>query len=161
MALHWCYGELPAAFSDTERAGRAIGDCTQALETHLRERLFEPPRKAVTQTEIDSLPDTPLRSFFEGRTSASLAAMLNEVVAAKEANSKVSKKLLDLLNERSSNAYALRHEKYDEIPHLRNANVHDCRQSVTMISMENARRCIELCQEFLTFLEAPPTTPPR
>jgi len=37
MPLHWCYGEYPAAaFSDTERAGRAIGDCIVAFETHLR-----------------------------------------------------------------------------------------------------------------------------
>ena len=56
MALHWCYGEHPAAFSDTEWAGRAIGDCTVAFEIHLQETLFEPLRRAVTETEIDSLP---------------------------------------------------------------------------------------------------------
>jgi tetratricopeptide (TPR) repeat protein len=159
MALHWCYGEHPAAFSGTERACRAIGDCTLAFETHLQVTLFEPLRRAVTETEIDSLPDIPLKSFLVGGTSAGLAMMLNAVASAKETISDVSKRLLDLLSKRCSNSDALRHEKYDAIPDLRNPNAHDCRPGVTGISIEQAQKCIELCQEFLTILETPPFVP--
>jgi hypothetical protein len=159
--LHWCYGQHSEEISDGERAGLAVFSCSRAFETHLQETLFEPLRRAVTRAEIDSLPDTPLKSFLKGRTSASLAVMLNEVVSAKANISDVSKKLLDLLNQRCSNADALRHEKYDPIPDLRNPNAHDCRPGVTGLSIEKARQCIELCHEFLTILETPPTSAPR
>ena len=87
--------------------------------------------------------------------------MLNEVVSAKATISDVSKKLLALLNKRCSNSDALRHEKYDAISDLRNANAHDCRPGVTGISIEKARMCIELCQEFLAILQTPSPSPPR
>lgn len=166
MALHWCYGEHPAAFSETERAGRAIGDCTQALETHLRESLFEPLRggaDAPTQTEIRLLADTfrPLRSFLEKTGPIDLGAMLHAVSSASPSVAGVIKRFWDLLKKRSASPYGLQDGKYREIPNIRNPNAHDCRPGVSVISMEKARHCIELCQEFLTILETPPPPPPR
>jgi tetratricopeptide (TPR) repeat protein len=162
MALHWCYGEHPSAFSDTERAGRAIGDCTAAFEAHLRESVFEPLRDGATQAEIRLLPERfqKLRSFLSGGKT-NLGEMLDAIAHAKPAISGTIKRLWDLLNKSSSRPYALQDTKYLEIPSIRNRNAHDCRIGVTGISIEEARRCIDLCQEFLTILETPPPPPPR
>jgi hypothetical protein len=95
MALHWCYGEHPSAFSDTELAGRAIGDCTAAFETHLRESLFEPLRDAAGRTEIRLLSDTfgPLRSFLERTGPIDLGTMLHAVASANPSVAGVIKRL--------------------------------------------------------------------
>jgi hypothetical protein len=68
VGLWWCYGEHPAQYDEIERAGYAVSKCCLALETHIREMLFEPLRRIVTQTESRQLPDNhaALKSFLQG-----------------------------------------------------------------------------------------------
>jgi hypothetical protein len=162
MALHWCYGEHPSAFSDTERAGLAIRDCSLALETHLKETLFEPLRDGATPTEVRMLPERfqKLKAFLAGG-QINLGEMLHAVAQASPAIPGTIKKLWDVLNKRSTKPSAWQDRKYLEIPSIRNRNAHDCRPGITGISIEEAEHCIELCQEFLTLLETPPSPAPR
>ena len=160
--LHWCYGQHSEEISDEERAGLAIRSCSLAFETHLQETLFEPLRNGATPTEVSLLPERlqKLRTFLAG-SKISLWEMLDTIAQARPAISGTIKTLWAVLNKRSSRPSALQDRKYLEIPSIRNRNAHDCRPGVTGISMEEARHCIELCQEFLTILETPPTSAPR
>jgi tetratricopeptide (TPR) repeat protein len=165
--LHWCYGEHPLGFDETERAEEAIYRCTRALESHLREKLFEPLREAATATEIKQLPKAfePLRSFLEKRSTTqaeasgqhiTLTVMLDAVLSAGPSVSGVFKRLWDLLNKRSSKPHALKSKRYLDIAPIRNPNVHESRPVISGITMAQARRCVELCAEFFSVLETPP-----
>jgi hypothetical protein len=158
--LHWCCGE-PPSFNETERAGYAIYRCCLALEVHLREKLFEPIQEAATATEIKQLPKAfgPLRSSLEKRSAVALTVMLDAVASAGPSVPGVIKRLWDLLNKRSSQPYELRSKKYLEIASIRNPNVHESRPMISRLTVEDARRCIELCTEFFSILETPPPPP--
>ncbi len=53
--LWWCFGDHPPQFDETERGEYAVTRCTRALETHLREKLFEPLKQLATDWEKDQL----------------------------------------------------------------------------------------------------------
>lgn len=156
--LHWCYGEHPSSFDETERAEEAVFRCSRALEVHLRETLFEPLRQAVTPTEVQLLHNAfgPLRAFLEKRSTVTLAVMLDAVASAGPTVPGVIKRLWDLLAKKSAKPHEFRGKKYLDITPIRNRDMHESRPTVSLVTMEEARRCIELCTEFLTLLETPP-----
>ena len=123
--LHWCYGEHPPSFDETERAEEAVYRCSRALESHLREKLFEPLREAATATEIKQLPNAfePLRHFLEKRSAAqvelseqhiTLTVMLDAVASAGPSVSGVIKRLWELLNKRSSKPLRVEEQEISE-----------------------------------------------
>ncbi|MGD0362659.1 MAG: hypothetical protein ABSC93_17410 [Bryobacteraceae bacterium] len=163
--LWWCYGEHSPQFDEIDRAGDAVLKCCRALEPHLRETVFEPLRKNVTPAEREQLPDghAALKSFLRG-SYIDLGAMLEAVDSADSTRPGVYKKLSDLLSKKTPKPLDLKKVKYREICTIRNAVAHESRKDISGATIERARRCAELCHEFLSILElpmAPPAAVPR
>jgi len=153
VALHWCCAD-GIAFSESERTSLSVLCCARAFENHLRETIFEPLRDATSDAEAKQLPDTfeRLRSFLDKSRSEchlELGPMLHAI-----ARSHLPTILWDFLSKRCSRPKGLCDEKFREIGQIRNPNVHQAAPC-----LEDARRCIKLCAEFLSILEAAP--PPR
>ncbi|MCL5745746.1 MAG: hypothetical protein M1541_17780 [Acidobacteria bacterium] len=164
IGLWWCYADHGGhtEFDETERGENALTKCSRALETHLKETLFEPLRRTATKSEIDQLDgDThpELKSYLLGR-HFELGPMLAAIEWADARKTGVYRKLWDLLNKKCSKPKELQNEKWREITLIRNPSSHESRRAVSGASMERARHAVQLCHEFLSILESPPTAPP-
>jgi len=157
VGLWWCYGEHPAQYDEIERAGYAVSKCCLALETHIREMLFEPLRRIVTQTESRQLPDNhaALKSFLQG-AYIDLGTMLEALAFADPTRPGAHKRLWDLLSKRSSKPRDLQRDRYREICLIRNPCSHESRRAISGATIELARRCAELCQKFYRSLSCRP-----
>jgi len=158
--LWWCYGDHPPESDETERAEYGLTKCTRALETQLRETLFEPLKKAATESEKKQLSDPELKSYLPGeREHIDLGPMLEAIRSADPSRAGVFKRLWDLLGKRSARARELTDGQWRDIGLIRNPSSHESRRAISGASMERARRCTELCCEFLSILESPPAPP--
>jgi tetratricopeptide (TPR) repeat protein len=156
--LWWCHGEHSGEFPETERADEAVLKCARAVETHLRERIFEQLRETAKQTDIHALPKgfQPLQAFLL-KKHIDLGVMLDAIQSAFPNSSGVLKTLWDLLHKRSSSPHSLRDARFDGIRRLRNPGSHDSRW---LPSIPEAMEYLSLCEEFLSILEQPPQPRP-
>lgn len=160
--LWWCYGDHPQ-IDEVERGEYAVQRCTRAVETHLRETLFEPLREMATESEKKQLPnsDSELRSYLlsdHQNKHIGLGPMLAAIAFSDPSRAGVYKKLWDLLSKRSSKALQLRSERWDEIRLIRNPSSHESRRKISGLSIEAGRHCAKLCHDFLSTLESPPSS---
>lgn len=154
--LWWCHGEHSGEIPETERADEAVSKCARAVETHLREKIFEPLRATARRTDIDSLPRSfqPLQVFLQkNRDHIELGVMLDAIQNVRPSSSGAPKTLWDLLFKRSSSPVSLQDRRFDKIRQLRNPASHDSRSQP---SIAEAVECVHLCEEFLSIMEQPP-----
>jgi hypothetical protein len=154
QGLWWCYGEHSGEFPETERADHAVRECTRAVETHLRESVFEKLRETARPTDIACLPKgfQPLQRFLQKKDNIDLGVMLDAIQNAFPNSSGVLKALWDLLCKRSSSPRYLREKRFDMIRQHRNPPSHDLR---LLPSLAEANGCLGLCEDFLSTLEQP------
>ncbi len=158
--LWWCHGEHSGELSESERARDAVTNCARALETHLREKVFERLRETAKPTDVGCLPKglQNLQDYLKrNKAQVELGVMLDAVQSSSPTSSGVAKALWDLLCKRSSNPHSLRDPRFDRIRKLRNSASHDSRLGP---SIEEAKECLRLCEEFLSILEQPPQPRP-
>jgi len=150
-ATLWCEGGLDAAF-ETVRPQNTVFSCARALENHLREQIFEPLRRKLSIDKSPSPTEDKLWQFIaHGRIE--LGTMLFSIREAQEnADSIALCELWAILRGHSSRPAQLRHPRWQQISVIRNRNSHQSQAG----SIEDARRLVALCRDFLAILEDQP-----